>query len=282
MVDQFLILVIAFFFSFLNSFIAYRFGFFKPLTKGKLSVIHFREVAWAFVLFLGIQILVVPISVQLWLWFVNGSKTTLSSLNQETLSWINIASIFLAFVALIAFYQFFDPRSKNIVWGQSKRPLKSFLLGVFSWLVCYPIITTLGQIVGIIVSLTFQVEPVDQTAVKYLKQSMENPYFFWTLSTVIVFIVPILEELLFRGYLQTWLKNYWNQKIAIVFTSIIFALFHFSFEQRFQNIELLTALFAMSCFLGYIFEREKSLWAPIGLHMIFNMVSVFAVVWEQM
>jgi membrane protease YdiL (CAAX protease family) len=103
---------------------------------------------------------------------------------------------------------------------------------------------------------------------------MENPVLFPIIVILISIVVPVLEELLFRGCLQSWISQKLGKIKAILITSIVFALFHFSRSQGLSNLELFAALFVLSCYLGYLYERQQSLLAPIALHSIFNAISI--------
>ncbi len=106
-----------------------------------------------------------------------------------------------------------------------------------------------------------------------------------------VFIVPVFEEVLFRGFLQTSVRtlthSVWPvfEKVlspgflrtsicalthsvwpAILLTSVIFSSFHHKTHAA--------ALFVFSCGLGYAYERSGSLFRPIFMHMLFNGMSV--------
>ncbi len=63
----------------------------------------------------------------------------------------------------------------------------------------------------------------------------------------------------------------------ISLSSMVFAFCHFALSQQIENIEILVSIFVLSLFLGYLYEREGNLWAPIGLHAMFNAVT-FAVI----
>lgn len=73
------------------------------------------------------------------------------------------------------------------------------------------------------------------------------------------------------------LKKILPWKGAIALTSLIFASFHFSALQGISNIELLGALFVLSCYLGYFHEMGNSIFIPIGLHSVFNFVNIVLV-----
>ena len=89
---------------------------------------------------------------------------------------------------------------------------------------------------------------------------------------------PLLEEFLFRGLFQTWIKKHLGVKAAILIASLCFALFHVSVAHGVGNLSLVPSLFVFSCFLGFIYERQKSLFASIVLHTTFNLVSTLRII----
>src|SRR3989304_2390656 len=64
---------------------------------------------------------------------------------------------------------------------------------------------------------------------------------------------------------------------VIFLAGLCFALFHLAPSQGLGNISLIVSLFAFSCYLGFIYEKRGSLFASIGLHMTFNAVSTFRI-----
>lgn len=76
-------------------------------------------------------------------------------------------------------------------------------------------------------------------------------------------IVPVFEELLFRGFFQTSLRSLLKSPWAgIILTSIFFAILH--------SPTHIPALFMLSVGLGYAYERSGSLLRPILMHVMFN------------
>lgn len=83
-----------------------------------------------------------------------------------------------------------------------------------------------------------------------------------------VLIVPFFEELLFRGYLQTFISTRTgNPWLAVMMTSFLFAIVHANWQHQ-------LGLFFLSCALGYAYERSGSLLRPILMHSLFNGLSV--------
>ena len=143
-----------------------------------------------------------------------------------------------------------DKHSQAALWGSGnsvkRSHLVNFLFGSLSWLVVYPWIGVISQLAAIALSFFYQGPHVDQIAVKHLKNIMDTFELFWITVVAIVAIVPVLEEILFRGFLQTWLKGILGRFQAIILTSLIFALFHYSRSQGFDNLELIISLFVLS------------------------------------
>ena len=90
------------------------------------------------------------------------------------------------------------------------------------------------------------------------------------LAFSVLMIVPTFEELLFRGLLQSTLTAYLVKPwLAIGITSLLFALLHYGTH--------FLGIFALSCCLGYAYEKSGSLLRPIFIHILFNSTSVLAV-----
>lgn len=82
-----------------------------------------------------------------------------------------------------------------------------------------------------------------------------------------VIIVPIFEEMLFRGLLQSVLRQYVTSAwIAIIGASVLFTMLHPWMHWP--------ALFFLSCCMGYTYEKSGSLIRAILVHAIFNAANV--------
>lgn len=252
------------------------------INKGHSPTIKIYELLIPFVIFIGVGTIIAPLIFVLAHFLVYGETKTTLDLDPQVKGWYNVVSIIASSFGIILYSFLMDARAKEAIWRVKnyqgiRQILKNFEFGVFSWLVCFPMIIVVDQLMSLFEKVFFQNSPVEQLAVKYLKMTMEYPNLFITTAILIVFVVPIIEEFLFRGLVQTWLKNYFGTKNSIIIASIIFALFHYSHEQGIANFQILFSLFALSCFLGFIYERQQSLWASIGLHCTFNAMSVLMI-----
>lgn len=85
---------------------------------------------------------------------------------------------------------------------------------------------------------------------------------------MLVVIAPVAEELLFRGYVFGKLRKYAPLWIAILITSLLFAVVHFAW-----NVGL--DVFALSIVLCLLRVVSGSLWPSIMLHMLKNGVAFY-------
>lgn len=83
----------------------------------------------------------------------------------------------------------------------------------------------------------------------------------------IVVLSPILEELLFRGFVLAKLCPY-GDKIAILGSALLFALFHCNFFQFFYA-------FALGVLFAYFALRTQNLLVPTLLHILVNFFGSF-------
>lgn len=78
---------------------------------------------------------------------------------------------------------------------------------------------------------------------------------------------PIIEELIFRGIIYNKLKTSNKPMTSIILTSVIFSIVHF-------NIIECIYTFGISFILIYLYEKYKTLKAPIIMHMALNITII--------
>ena len=149
-----------------------------------------------------------------------------------------------------------------------------FLKGVASWFIVFPWIFLWSSAMGFIFEKLLGMPLPEQEAVVILRAGLHTPWGWALLIFYIGLIVPAIEETLFRGFLQNWLKTMLGLRGATLFTAIIFACFHYAPSQGLSNITILSSLFLLACFLSWLLEKTESLLAPIGLHAMFNTMSM--------
>jgi membrane protease YdiL (CAAX protease family) len=94
----------------------------------------------------------------------------------------------------------------------------------------------------------------------------------------LVILPPLVEELVFRGFLFGGLRRVFSPIITALIVSILFALPH-SWQSTDGSTLWNAAIdtFALSLVLCYLREKTGALWAGIGLHALKNLVAFLAI-----
>ena len=199
---------------------------------------------------------------------------------------IQFVTVTLNIVLLFFFSRaFIDRSSLRKIWkDRSFSYAKSIgydvLLGLFFWLTSLPFIIIVTGLCDFFIYHLAGVREYEQVAVQYLKMSIASPPLLFMALSLILVIAPWLEEFLFRGILQSSLRHYFGAKAAVLLSSLGFALFHLAPSQGWGNLTLVATLFTFACFLGFVYERQRSLFASIALHSAFNAVSTIRILLE--
>lgn len=94
-----------------------------------------------------------------------------------------------------------------------------------------------------------------------------NPSLFF--GFLILFLIQSsFEEIVSRSFLIPMLSNYCNPWIALILSSSVFALLHYTNP----NITLISLcnIFMAGILMGLLFLRTRQIWMPIGLHAGWN------------
>ena len=98
------------------------------------------------------------------------------------------------------------------------------------------------------------------------------------MSATVIFFAPLVEEVLFRGGIFGFLRKY-NRAAAYIVTVAAFSFYHLwaYVLQDTSNLIYLAQYIPAGIILCRIYERSNTIWAPIGMHMLVNYVSVRAI-----
>lgn len=142
-----------------------------------------------------------------------------------------------------------------------RRPLHDTARGVVGFLAIFPVCMTLGwTVTWILEQLSIKCTPHE------LIQALPQISAGWKVVVIISagVLAPIIEEIFFRGLLQSALRRIVSPWVAVIITSVIFAAVHTSQPQY------IPALFVLAVVLGYNYERCGRLWPSILMHVLFN------------
>tara|TARA_B100000427_G_scaffold320854_1_gene320664 strand:- start:1263 stop:2126 length:864 start_codon:yes stop_codon:yes gene_type:complete len=145
--------------------------------------------------------------------------------------------------------------------GFTKTKIKYFSMGIYYWITCLIIVGLWGWFLEIL-KLDFLLPP--NTAKEVLSLAFEN--IFITIILVSI-IVPICEEVFFRGFLITGLERKFNLKICLLLSSGIFSIFHIHIGSLFPT-------FILGICLGLLYIKSKSIYPSIFIHSVHNFLAV--------
>jgi membrane protease YdiL (CAAX protease family) len=85
------------------------------------------------------------------------------------------------------------------------------------------------------------------------------------------FVIPLLEEIIFRGIFYQGLKSRLPVTVAILLSSSVFALFHL-------QPEALIPIFVLSMIITYSYEKTESILTPIAIHSLNNFIGIVIII----
>ena len=252
--------------------IGWKRGFFLlPPTDDWIFPIRWYHVIISFAIYFG----TVGIGVPFLAFLLRQSKMLPHSI--QWASWLNFLSSFMILLGLGIYALCLPSGISRKIWRRDKNdsPLFDLQFAAFAWLISFPLVIFLNQLLDWILHLAFHIEQLpDQLAVRFLKMTFQDPVNFLLTTTTIIILAPIIEETLFRGFLQSFIRQHLGSKHSILITSFCFSCFHYSPEQGIANISIIGSLFVLALFLGFVYDRRGSLLASIALHASFNAINV--------
>ncbi len=137
--------------------------------------------------------------------------------------------------------------------------------GLKYYLIVLPAIIASGFIADSIIR-AFGIEPRQQDIISNLLNEdslgvLAFMFFFGMLAA------PIIEELLFRGFLQSAVRITCSRLQTILISGFVFALIHW-------NAHVFLQIFVLGFILAYLFEKTGSLIAPITVHVCHNTITL--------
>ena len=99
---------------------------------------------------------------------------------------------------------------------------------------------------------------------EYLKNIYEKMRLDNTSNMIsIVVLAPLCEEFIFRGTILRGLASKISPLVGIIASSILFGVIHLNLQQG-------MGAFLIGLFIGYVYYKTHSIWAPIFVHFVNN------------
>lgn len=193
--------------------------------------------------------------------FLRWIKVPLQNFNEATFNTVVGALIYALAIFIVIGVPWLIKKKRTTRKDLGLQRLPSWLdialvpAGAISYLILTAVVSTLGL---------FFLRFVDYSQVQNTGFSGISPGLEYILAFItLVIVAPVAEEVLFRGYLFGKLRKYAPLWLAILITSILFAVVHFQW-----NVGL--DVFALSIVLCLLRVVSGSLWPSILLHMLKN------------
>ncbi|MCF6150116.1 MAG: CPBP family intramembrane metalloprotease [Candidatus Kuenenia sp.] len=138
-------------------------------------------------------------------------------------------------------------------------------IGLIRYLITIPVIMLAGFIVNA-VSSYYGIMPDIQDVVQWVLDE-DSVLVLACLIFFGIIVAPIMEEIIFRGFLVPALRNYFGVRYAIFISAAVFAAVHmdaFAFLQ----------IFILGILLGYLYEKTQSLATSIVVHILHNSLTL--------
>lgn len=151
--------------------------------------------------------------------------------------------------------------------------LRAVVTGLKGLVATLPVLAGVSTLIAVVnLALGRETPTIAHDALQLLIDEPWGPVRVLFIVSAVVF-APVVEEIVFRGLLQTSIAEGvlgGRRWLGIVITSVLFAAVHIDVSA----IEAMPVLAVLSVGLGYVYERTGRLWAPIVMHAAFNGVQV--------
>ena len=179
--------------------------------------------------------------------------------------------IFIIVGAIIfALASFSRGRKPKHVFGLRKRSKKYIIIITMAGMFVAYIAVFIGSVISNFLLSTG--EPKKENLQEIVQTLMTNDDISLKIAIALSAIIfaPLIEEVIFRGYLYPVIKRFSHPIFSCVITSLLFAVIH-------SNLEGLMPLFLLAIVLTIFYEISKSIWVPILMHACFNGVNTISI-----
>jgi membrane protease YdiL (CAAX protease family) len=155
------------------------------------------------------------------------------------------------------------------------KPTKTDLpLGAAGFALALPVIVSANWAGGrIYTQLTGDtVAKISHSTLSSIAEYKDDPW-AWGSAAVAIVVAPILEELVYRGFLQSMILRLTGfPGLAVLISSALFTAMHWSAVNHSWPSLVPIAVLSLAC--GMAMERSKRIGVPIVMHMLFNAANI--------
>ncbi len=118
---------------------------------------------------------------------------------------------------------------------------------------------------------------VEQTPNFMLNIKFPNKFSIYLLLFSVMFMAPLIEEVVFRGFLlKGFSKTFMGAEGAVALTSLLWAVMHLQYEFAY-----VTVIFMIGLVFGYARIKTGSLFVPMTMHMVMNGIASLGLFFEK-
>lgn len=139
---------------------------------------------------------------------------------------------------------------------------RAFLFGLGSIFLSYLVIIAVKQVKD-----GAMPDQTSQETVRAYRETTDAT-FRWLMALMAVIVAPLTEELIFRGFAYGIMKRFTDRWFAMLFTAVIFSVFH-------MHLGTAVELFVLGLAFALAYEWTGCLLVPIFMHMLFNGWNLF-------
>ncbi len=195
--------------------------------------------------------------------------TVLPDTGLIVLSAVETEAIFIGIVVGIIFVLKLGGFSwRNSLGLRFYPPLQAIGWAVLLLLLAYPLIFVSFQVWRVLIASAGYFDDSQQDAVRFLSES-KSLVARLVVAVQAVLFAPAQEELIFRGCLYGLAKRYLGPAAGLVLTATLFAGIHL-------HLPSFAALFVLAVCLTLAYEWTGSIFVPMTMHALFNLLSVVA------
>ncbi len=176
--------------------------------------------------------------------------------------------IYLILLSLIAGINHRHKKNRLLESGMGLDRVKAVLLAPVFYLAVIPFMMLASRGYQLLLEYCFDREVELQEVAQHVVLK-ELTWLEVVYILMAIFLAPLFEELVFRGVVFPYLVKRIGVAGGSVLVSILFAVMHF-------HLSSAIPLFLLSGALCLAYWRTGSLWVSIGMHAIFNSITVLA------
>ena len=177
-----------------------------------------------------------------------------------------INSFIVEFLALVGSVYFLGLRRKKLNWPAfGLQPLSTIWLGIACGLGVIEYLLETGVSYGV----QYLLKLPDNTQTQGMATQGLTGVNLVVLVALAGLAIPFAEELLFRGVIYTFIRERWGIWIGVIASALFYALI-----SSFNDLVAGSAAFVLGLVTAFVYERSKSLWAAVTVHIFSSMISL--------